>query len=327
MFAAYAAGIDRDDPLSVLRVGELPEPPTPTDWVSVEVRAAALNHHDLWSLRGQALRSEQVPMILGTDAAGVTEDGREVIVHAVIGDPAAGRGDETLDPKRSILSERYPGTLAERVRVPERNLVTKPAWLTWEQAACLPTAYLTAYRMLAGKSGTSAGDTVLVQGVSGGVASAAIVLGRALGLRVWATSREEASREWALTLGAEAVFASGARLPERVDAVIESVGEATWAHSLRATRPGGRIVVCGATSGANPPADLNRIFFLQLSVIGSTMGTVGDLAELVRLLERTGARPVIGRSWPLTETAVALADMAAGHTRGKLVVLPDAVLA
>lgn len=322
MFAAYAAGVDRADPLSVLRVGELAEPVTPHDWVTVEVRAATLNHHELWALRGQALRADQVPMILGTDAAGVTAQGREVIVHAVIGDPAAGRGDETLDPRRSLLSERYPGTLAQRVRVPARNLVDKPGWLSWEQAACLPTAYLTAYRMLAVKSGTSAGDTVLVQGATGGVASAAVVLGKALGLRVWVTARAEAGREWALNLGADAVFDTGSRLPERVDAVIESVGEATWAHSLRATRPGGRIVVCGATSGGNPPADLNRIFFLQLAVVGSTMGTIGEFGQLVALLERSGARPVIGGTWPLAETAAALTALASGRTPGKLVVTP-----
>ena len=168
--------------------------------------------------------------------------------------------------------------------MPRRNLVPKPAALSFEEAACLPTAYLTAYRMLFDSSGLQPGATVLVQGAGGGVATALIVLGRAAGFRVWATSRSEAKRERALELGADQVFGSGGRLPERVDAVMETVGQATWAHSLRALRPGGRIVICGATSGAAPPAELNRVFFLQLSVVGSTMGSRDELARLMVLL-------------------------------------------
>ena len=318
MFAVYASGIDRDDPLSVLTVGELPEPPTPDDWVTVRVRAASLNHHDVWALKGQALRAEQVPMILGTDAAGVTDDGREVIIHAVVGDSVA-TGDETLDPTRSLLSERYPGTIAEWVRVPAHNLLDKPGALTFEEAACLPTAYLTAYKMIVSKSGTAEGDTILVQGAGGGVSTALIVLGTALGRRVWVTSRDEAKREWALSLGADAVFEQGARLPAKVDAVMETVGEATWGHSLRALRPGGTVVVSGATSGPNPPADLNRVFFLQLSVVGSTMGSIGEFRDLIDLLARTGVRPVIDRVLPMEEAAVAFAAMNDGDVRGKLV--------
>ena len=319
MFAVYASGISPTDPLSCLSVGEIDAPPTPDDWVTVRVRAASLNHHDVWALKGQALKAEQVPMILGTDAAGVTDDGREVIVHAVVGDTAAGDGDETLDPRRSLLSERYPGAIAEYVRVPAHNLVDKPAELTFEEAACLPTAYLTAYRMIVEKSGTQPGDLMLVQGAGGGVATALIVLGKALGRRVWVTSRDEAKREWALTIGAEAAFESGARLPEKVDAVMETVGEATWSHSLRALRPGGRIVISGATSGANPPADLNRVFFLQLTIVGSTMGTLQQLRDLVDLLVRTGVRPVIDRVLPMEQAAEAFAVMNDGDVRGKLV--------
>jgi NADPH:quinone reductase-like Zn-dependent oxidoreductase len=322
MFAVYASGIDRDDPLSVLSVGELPEPETPEEWVTVHVRAASLNHHDVWALKGQALKADQVPMILGTDAAGVTDDGREVVIHAVIGDPDAGGGDETLDPGRTLLSERYPGALAERVRVPARNLVDKPAELTFAEASCLPTAYLTAYRMIASKSGTEAGDTILVQGAAGGVSTALIVLGRALGRRVWVTSRDEAKRAWALALGADAAFESGARLPGKVDAVMETVGEATWSHSLRSLRPGGRVVISGATSGANPPADLNRVFFLQLSIVGSTMGTIGELRDLVDLMVRTGLRPVIDRVLPMERAAEAFAVINDGEVRGKLVLTP-----
>lgn len=264
MEAVYAASFSDDDPLSCLVVGDLPEAEVPDGWVTVDVKAATLNHHDLWTLRGVGITEERLPMILGCDAAGVSEDGRDVIVHAVIGDPAAGGGDETLDPKRSLLSEVYPGTFAARVCVPERNLVAKPASLSWAEAACLPTAWLTAYRMLTTRGRLAPGETVLVQGAGGGVATALILLGGALGLRVWTTSRDEDKRQRSLDLGADQAFESGARLPDRVDAVMETVGAATWSHSLKALRPGGRIVVSGATSGMNPPADLARVFFLQL---------------------------------------------------------------
>ena len=319
MFAVYAAAVDPADPLSCLGVGEFPQPSTPDEWVTVRVRAASLNHHDLWALKGVALKAEQVPMILGTDAAGVTDDGREVIIHAVLGDRAAGRGDETLDPKRSLFSEIYPGTIAEFVRVPAGNLLDKPAELSWEEAACLPTAWLTAYRMIATKSGLHRGDTVLVQGAAGGVATALIMLGKALGFTVWATSRDEAKREWALSIGADEVFETGARLPHPVDAVMETVGEATWDHSMKSLRPGGRIVISGATSGAMPPAQLRRLFFLQLEVVGSTMGTIGEFRDLVDLLMRTGVRPVIDRVLPMQQAAEAFAVMNEGSVHGKLV--------
>ena len=231
-------------------------------------------------------------MILGCDAAGFDEDGNEVVVHSVISDPAW-RGDETLDPRRSILSERHAGTFAERVAVPRRNLVPKPPELSFAEAACLPTAWLTAYRMLFTRAGVAPGATVLVQGAGGGVATALIVLGRAAGLRVWATSRSEAKRARAVELGADEAFEPGARLPERVDAVMETVGAATWEHSLKAFKPGGTLVISGATSGADPPAGLTRVFFLQLSVVGSTMGTRDELERLVRLCVERDVRPVV----------------------------------
>jgi NADPH:quinone reductase-like Zn-dependent oxidoreductase len=321
VLAAYAARISPEEPLSGLELGDVPEPNVPEGWSVVEVRAAALNHHDLWSLKGVGLPEERLPMILGCDAAGIDEDGNEVLVHAVIGDPDW-RGDETLDPTRTLLSELHPGTLAEEVAIPRHNLVPKPASLSFEEAACLPTAWLTAYRMLFTRSGLTPGETVLVQGAGGGVASAAIELARAGGFRVWATSRDERKREFARKLGAHETFESGARLPDRVDAVIETVGEATWAHSLRAVRPGGRIVVAGATSGMQPPADLPRIFFKQLEVVGSTMGTREELVRLVSMLEATGLRPQIDRTVPLAEVADGLAAMAAGDVLGKIVVVP-----
>jgi NADPH:quinone reductase-like Zn-dependent oxidoreductase len=321
MLAVFASRTDADDPLSALEVGERPEPEPHEGWTIVEVKAASLNHHDLWSLRGVGLPDDRLPMILGCDAAGVDPDGNEVIVHSVIASDGW-RGDETADPKRSLLSESHQGTLAERVAVPRGNLVPKPAALSFEEASCLPTAWLTAYRMLFVKSGARPGDTVLIQGAGGGVASAAVVLARHAGLRVWVTSRDPAKGEKAKELGAHEAFESGARLPERVDAVLETVGEATWKHSLRALRPGGTLVVSGATSGPNPPAELNRVFFLQLNVIGSTMGTRGELAQLARLCETSGIRPEIDRVLPLREARDGFAAMASGDHFGKIVFRP-----
>ncbi|MFI6741307.1 zinc-binding dehydrogenase [Nonomuraea sp. NPDC050451] len=315
MFAVTATQTDPDNPLAGLTLGERPEPKVPDGWTTVSVRAAALNHHDLWTLKGVGIRQDRLPIVLGCDAAGVDEDGNEVIVHSVIGTGA----DETLDPKRTLLSEVHDGTFAERVAVPRRNLVPKPAGLGFEHAACLPTAWLTAYRMLFDKAGLEPGSTVLVQGAGGGVATALIALGRAGGYRVWATSRSEEKRERALELGADQVFEPGARLPERVDAVMETVGQATWDHSLKSLKPGGRIVVSGATSGAVPPADLNRVFFLQLSVIGSTMGTREQLRRLAVFLEQTGVRPAVDRVLPLTEAQDGFAAMAEGEIFGKIV--------
>ncbi len=319
MFAVYAESFSSDDPLSGLVVGERPAPEAPEGWATVTVKAASLNHHDLWSLRGVGLRDGSLPMILGCDAAGLDEDGNEVVVHAVISDPSWG-GDETFDPKRSLLSERHQGTFADQVIVPRRNLVPKPASLSFEEAACLPTAWLTAFRMLFSQGDLKPGETVLVQGAGGGVATALITLGRAAGLRVLATSRDEAKRARALEIGAHDVFESGARLPVKVDAVMETVGRATWSHSIRALRPGGRIVISGTTSGpALDDAELTRIFFLQLSVIGSTMGTRAELEQLVTFLDATGARPLIDRTVAMDQARDGFAAMAAGDVFGKIV--------
>jgi len=323
MLAAYAARFIDDDPVAALEVGHVEPGRTPEGWVSVEVRAAALNHHDLWSLRGVGLRADQLPMVLGSDAAGVDEQGREVVVHAVISDPGFAGADETLDPRRSLLSERYPGTLAERVRVPAANLVPKPTELSFAEAAGLPTAWLTAYRMLFTASGLRPGDTVLVQGAGGGVATAAVALARSAGLRVWVTSRSEDRGARAVALGAHQAFPAGARLPERVDAVMDSVGAATWSHSINVLRPGGALVLCGATSGDQPDrAELTKIFFRALRVVGSTMGTRADLGALLRMLVATGIRPVIDRVLPLADAREGFRALAAGEAFGKIVLEP-----
>ncbi len=321
MLAVYAAAINPDDPLSGLEIGERPEPEAPAGWTTVEVKAAALNHHDLWSLRGVGLSEDKLPMILGCDAAGLDEDGNEVVVHAVLTDDSW-RGDETLDPRRSLLSERFPGTLAQRVAVPKRNLVPKPPELSFEHAACLPTAWLTAYRMLFTRGHVTPGMTVLVQGAAGGVATALTVLASAAGARVWVTSRSEDKRAEALKLGAEAAFESGARLPERVDAVMETVGQATWGHSIRSLKPGGTLVVTGATSGDAPSAELTRVFFLQLSVVGSTMGTRDELERLIRFCLERDIRPNVHATMSLAQARDGFQALLDGDVVGKIVFNP-----
>jgi len=318
VLAVTAASADPADPLAGLVVGDRPDPEPEDGWVTVDVRAASLNHHDLWTLRGVGIKEERLPIVLGCDAAGVDAEGNEVIVHAVISSPGWA-GDETLDPRRSLLSEVHDGTLAAKVAVPAGNVVPKPGALSFEEAACLPTAWLTAYRMLFTNSGAAPGGTVLVQGAGGGVATALIVLGRAAGMRVWVTSRSEEKRAQALGLGAHEAFESGARLPDRVDAVMETVGAATWSHSLRSLRPGGTLVVSGATSGADPSADLNRVFFLQLSVVGSTMGTREELGRLASFCEAAGVRPVIDTVLPLTDARTGFERMLGGDLFGKVV--------
>lgn len=321
MLAAYCARLDADDPLDNLEVGDRPGPDAPDGWVTVDVRAASLNHHDFWSLKGVGLREDRLPMILGTDAAGVDPDGNEVVIHSVVSSDDW-RGDETLDPKRTLLSELHQGTLAERVAVPRRNLVPKPEGLSWPEAASVATAWLTAYRMLFSRGSCRPGETVLVQGAGGGLATAAIQLGAAAGLRVWTTSRDEAKRAKAEELGADQAFESGARLPERVDAVIESVGKATWDHSVKSLRPGGRLIVTGSTSGHEAVTDLRRVFFLQLSIIGSTMGTRDELEDLLGFMAAAGVKPVIDRTLPLADARDGLAAMASGDLFGKVVLEP-----
>jgi NADPH:quinone reductase-like Zn-dependent oxidoreductase len=318
MFAVYAAEPNPDAPLDSLRVGERPDPEVPDGWVAVRVAAASLNMHDIWTLRGVGIKPDQFPMILGCDGAGTLEDGTEVVLHSVIGDPEW-VGDETLDPKRTLLTEKYQGTFADTVVVPRRNAVPKPAGLSTVQASVMGTAWLTAYRMLFTKSGLRPGQTMLVQGASGGVSTALVQLGRAAGMRVWVTGRSEEKRAVAEKLGAHATFPTGQRLPERVDAVFETVGDATWSHSMRALKPGGVIVVSGATSGPNPGADLQRLFFLQLRVIGSTMGTREELSDLLTFVENAGISPEIGLELPMDRAAEGLRAMLEGETSGKIV--------
>jgi NADPH:quinone reductase-like Zn-dependent oxidoreductase len=318
MFAVYASEPNPTDPLAALVVGERDTPTPPPGWVSVSVRAASLNMHDLWTLRGVGIKPEAFPMILGCDGAGVLADGTEVVLHSVIGDPEWG-GDETLDPKRSLLTEVHQGTFAETAIVPRRNVLPKPAGLTFAEAACMGTAWLTAYRMLFVKSELRPGQTILVQGASGGVATALIQLGVAAGFRVWVTGRSEEKRALAKQLGAHEAFESGARLPERVDGVFETVGKATWSHSMKSLKPGGVVVISGATTGDASAAELQRLFFLQLRVVGSTMGTREELGDLLKFCDLAGVRPQIGAELPFERAADGLQAMLDGDVAGKIV--------
>lgn len=331
MLAAYARNVNPEDPFSALSVGEIEPPAVPEDWTRVAMVAASLNRHDLWSLAGVGLRDDQCPMILGTDAVGRTETGELVLVYPVIAD--ATLDDETLDPKRTLLSEHHPGTLAEHVSVPARNLLPVPQGYSAAEAACLPTAYLTAWRMLtsrgrlpgAPKNGTSHdspsedGGAVLVQGTGGGVATAAIVLAQALGARVYATGRSPERREKAAALGAVPVEAGG-RLPERVDIVIDSVGEPVMEHSIKSLKPGGRLVICGATGGHLSQIDLRHVFFKQLEILGSTMGTRAELVELLSFCAEHQVKPIIDSTHTLADAEAALRRLASGEAFGKVIV-------
>jgi len=317
MRAVYATHPDADDPLSALAVGERPEPDVPDGWVRVKMQAASLNRHDIWTLRGVGIKPDQFPMILGCDGSGELEDGSPVVVYPVIATPGW-RGDETFDPRRTLLTELHQGAMAEYCAVPASNVLPRPESMGAAEAATLGCTYLTAYRMIFTRSGLTPGSTMLVQGAAGGVATALIQLGVAAGMRVWVAARSEPARERALLLGADRVFESGARLPERVDGVFDSVGAATWAHSMKAVRPGGVVVTCGATTGADPSADLQRLFFLQISVIGSTMGTLDELRRLIAFCAAAKVTPVVDEAFPLDNAAEAFGAMELGRP-GKFV--------
>jgi NADPH:quinone reductase-like Zn-dependent oxidoreductase len=285
--------------------------------------------------------------ILGCDAAGVVVAhgegapelappvGAPVVVHSMIRDGTCAAcldGQELFCVRLSMLSEGpNPGTLAELVAVPTANLIPRPDSLSAVDAACLPTAYLTAYRMLFTRVTLPPGSTVLVQGSGGGVATATIVLARVAGIRVIASSRNEARRAAAVELGADAAVPSerGAhrevlRLTggHGVDAVVESVGEPTWDMSLRSVRPGGTVLVCGATGGGNPPTQLARVYWRHLNILGSTMGTRAELEALVSLAAAGTFRPLVDATYALTDAARGLARLAAGEHVGKVVIVP-----
>lgn len=319
MLSVRATSLSADDPLAGLSIGETPEPEPKPGWTLVDLKAATLNHHDLWSLRGVGLRAEQLPRVLGCDGAGIDPDGNEVIIYPIVTSPGW-RGPEMLDPRRTMFSETIDGTFSERVLVPVQNLVPKPAGMNWATAATCSMAWLTAYRMVFSQAGVRPGDLIVVQGAGGGVNTGVIALAAAAGIRVWVTSRDAARREQALQIGAEQVFEPRARLPEKADAVIDNVGAATWSHSINVLRPGGTLVTCGATTGDAPDrAELTKIFFRELRVQGSTSGTMEELRDLVEFVQRVGISPVIDEELPLAQARSGFERMAAGDVFGKVV--------
>lgn len=325
MKAVYATGTNYDDPLSMLEVGDMPEPETKPFWSTIRVKSASVNHHDVWSLQGVGLADEQTPMILGTDAAGVLQEdipvskglkaGSEVVLYTLIGTNGAG---VMPGEHRSILSERYAGTMAECTQVPSANVFAKPENLNFDEAAALGTSWLTAYSLLFTSANVKPGDTVLVQGAGGGVSTAAIQLAHAAGLEVFVTSRSEDKRNRALEIGADAVFESGVRLPRKVDAVIESVGASTWSHSVKSVRPGGTIAICGATTGDQPGAELTRIFFQDIRVQGNTMGSREDFARLLKFVEHADLHPVIDSVYAIDDARLAFSKIVNGDVFGKI---------
>lgn len=317
MRAAYIATPRADDPVGAVRVGDVAAPATPDGWVEVEVRAAALNQHDLWLARGAGVRRELLPLVLGSDAAGVV-DGREVVVHAVLPDAPG-----TLAPGSTLLCDGGFGTLAPLTAVPADHLVDKPGWLSWEEAACLPTAWLTAWRMLVTQAWVEPGQVLLVQGAGGGVAGAAAALAGAMGCEVHVTSRSPERREHALARGAHGAYEPGARLPVLADVVVESVGPATWAHSLKALRPGGTLVVCGSTSGFAAETDLARVFARQLRIVGSSMGSLAELRDLVDFVDSHRVAPEVGATVGLDDVPDALGRLVRGDVVGKVAVVPQ----
>ena len=312
MIAAFAQELGLPDPIAGLAVGERPDPSPPPGWEVGEVRAASLNPHDLWTLKGVVSVKLDLPVILGCDGAGIGPDGREVVFYPVL--PSDGDGFK-------MLTDNVDGTFAAKVALPPANFIPKPPNLSFEESAGLGTAWLTAYRMLFTKAQLKPGERVLVQGASGGVSTAAVMLARAAGAHVTVTSRKEEALKRALDIGAHDAVASGARLPHRVDVVIETVGEATWSHSIKSLAQSGRLVVAGGTSGMNPPAELNRLFFRDISVLGSAMGTLSEMKALCALVEYGDVHPPVSEIYEgLERTPDAFRALAAGEQFGKLVI-------
>lgn len=311
MLAAYAEKLGLPDFLDGLVIGERPDPTPPAGWEVAEVRTATVNPHDLWTLKGVVGFPFEPPVILGCDGAGIAPDGREVVFY-----PVFGTGEEFR-----MLTDGIDGTFALRIALPATSLVTKPANLSLEEAAGLGTAWLTAWRMLFTKAQVKPGERVLVQGASGGVSTAAIMLASAAGAHVTVTSRKEEALEKARAIGAHDGVLTGGRLAKRVDVVIETVGEATWSHSLKSLNPSGRVVVAGATTGGAPSADLQRLFFREISIFGSAMGTLAEFKAMCAFIEHADLHPPVSAVYDgLERVPDALRALDAGEVFGKLVI-------
>jgi NADPH:quinone reductase-like Zn-dependent oxidoreductase len=322
-----AIRIHEDGGPEVLRYEEAPDPEPGAGEVLIRLRAASMNHLDLWVRKG--LPSVPKPRILGADGAGVVEDmGAEVVGlqrgGRVVINPGLEHGDRI-----TVIGEHTDGTHAELIAVPATNVYPLDEGLDFEAAAAFPLVFETAYRMLVTKAALQPGEWVLVWGIGGGVATASLQIAKALGARAFVTSSSDAKLERARQLGADATVnhASGDVAAETkeategrgVDVVVEHVGEATWKTSLQAVRAGGRVVVCGATSGPNPPAQLHRVWWKQLTIYGSTMGTKEDFEGAYELVRSGRARPVVDAVFPLAEARAAHERLEAGEQFGKIV--------
>ncbi|KIW50730.1 hypothetical protein PV05_09518 [Exophiala xenobiotica] len=318
----YAASGNSTDPLSSIRINRRNLPKPKEGWVRVKVQAVGLNFHDIFTLRGLGLHEIRYPMILGNEGAGILEDGTEVAVYPNLGDSDF-KGDETLDPKRHVLGEVVQGTLAEYIVVPKRNAVPRPQGLDAKDASVMGIAWLTAYRMMFKQASLRPGQTVLVQGSSGGVTTALIQLGSAAGFRVWATGRTEAKRALATRLGAERTFEPLAKLPYLVDAAFDTSGATTISHSLGSVKPGGTVVSCGIHSeggSTEVKIDLLHLLANQTILTGVYTGTREEFVDLLNFVAVKGIKPHIGKVLPLERADEGLKDIWEGKTEGKIVV-------
>jgi NADPH:quinone reductase-like Zn-dependent oxidoreductase len=312
-----AIRIHEDGGPEVLRYEDAPDPEPGPGEVLVSLRAASLNHLDLWIRRG--LPSVPKPRILGADGAGIREDtGERVVIN-----PGIEHGDRI-----TVVGEHMDGTHAELVAVPEANVYSLPETLSFEEAAAFPLVFETAYRLLVTKAQLQEGEWVLLWGIGSGVAGAGLAIAKALGARALVTSSSDEKLRRARELGADAVVnhATGdvrAAVKEAtgagVDVVLEHVGKATWETSLQSARTGGRIAVCGATTGPNPPAALHRIWWKQLTIYGSTMGTRSDFEAAYGLVKCGRANSVVDSVYPLAEARRAHERLEAGEQFGKIV--------
>jgi len=323
-----AVRIHEDGGPEVLVLEEAPDPVAGPGDVLVRLRASALNHLDVWIRKG--LPSVPKPRILGADGAGIVEALGEGVTGFEPGERVVlNPGIEAGGGRIHVIGEHRDGTNAELIAVPATNVHPIPEGLSFEEAAAFPLVFETAYRMLVTRAGLREGEWVLAWGIGGGVSTAALAIAKALGANVLATSSSDAKLEQARELGADATVnhatgdvkeaVQGATGGRGIDVVVEHVGQATWATSLQVAAPGGRIAVCGATSGPNPPAALHRIWWKQLSILGSTMGTGEDFARAYELVGSGRARPVIDEVLPLEEIRAAHERLEAGEQLGKIV--------
>ena len=321
-----AIRIHEDGGPEVLRYEDVPDPAPGPGEVLIRLRAASLNHLDLWVRQGRP--SVPKPRILGADGAGLVEALGEGVGGFEHGDRVVINPGLAHGSRITVLGEHTDGTHAELVAVPAANVYPVPDGLDFEAAAAFPLVFLTAYRMLVTKAHVAEGEWVLVWGAGGGVGTAAFSIARALGARTLVTSSSGEKLTRLRELGADAAVNHGeadvaAEVKELTgggaDVVIEHVGEATWNASLQAARPGGRVVVCGATSGPNPRAALHRIWWKELTIYGSTMGTKEDFEGAYELVASGRARPIVDRVFPLAEARAAHERLEAGEQLGKVV--------